>query len=358
MSVYQGINIKHYYSFGAVMPGRVTPFQTSVDGMSDGSASYRYGFNGKENDFEPKNSQGSQQDYGMRIYDPRLGRFLSVDPLTKSYPELSPFAFAENTPIMAIDLDGEEKYYFQRKFDNATGKTSLVITGKEDIYEKVYSIEISPNGIPNIVYTTVKNSRVELVESITVERPIESVYGLTWYTYEEEVAYENIEDAINGTNGHYTDKHEGSRLAHYAIQGLNNVAIEIRINGGPIAKSQHGKSSNITYKGIGALRGSAYENYLVKNLKGGSGSFKKGGREFDGSYNFGKTWFEAKSGNYWKDVTSSKAGFAKFKSDMGDRLRIAKESGAEYELFSNSPIPDNVKSFLNTKNIKFTETLE
>ena len=47
------------------------------------SGSYRYGFNGKENDNDAKGT-GNQQDYGMRIYDPRLGRFLSVDPDRKS----------------------------------------------------------------------------------------------------------------------------------------------------------------------------------------------------------------------------------------------------------------------------------
>jgi RHS repeat-associated protein len=73
--------------------------------------SYRYGFNGKENDNEVKGVEGSQQDYGMRIYDPRLGRFLSVDPLTKKYPELTPYQFASNTPIQGIDLDGLEIYY-------------------------------------------------------------------------------------------------------------------------------------------------------------------------------------------------------------------------------------------------------
>lgn len=45
---------------------------------------YRYGFNGKENDNDVKGIEGSQQDYGMRIYDPRLGRFLSVDPVWPS----------------------------------------------------------------------------------------------------------------------------------------------------------------------------------------------------------------------------------------------------------------------------------
>ena len=34
--------------------------------------------------------------------------FLSVDPLTRSYPMLTPYQFASNTPIQAIDLDGLE----------------------------------------------------------------------------------------------------------------------------------------------------------------------------------------------------------------------------------------------------------
>lgn len=88
-----------YYAFGAPMPGR-----------QFNNGSYRYGFNGKENDNEVKGN-GNQQNYGMRIYDPRLGRFLSVDPLTGDYPWLTPYQFAANTPIVAIDLDGLENVY-------------------------------------------------------------------------------------------------------------------------------------------------------------------------------------------------------------------------------------------------------
>lgn len=68
---------------------------------------YRYGFNGKEMDNEVK-GEGNQQDYGMRISDPRLGRFLSVDPLTSTYPWYTPYQFAGNMPIIAVDLDGAE----------------------------------------------------------------------------------------------------------------------------------------------------------------------------------------------------------------------------------------------------------
>lgn len=69
---------------------------------------YRYGFNGKENDNDVK-GEANLQDYGMRIYDPRLGRFLSVDPLIKEYPELTAYQFASNNPIDGIDLDGAER---------------------------------------------------------------------------------------------------------------------------------------------------------------------------------------------------------------------------------------------------------
>jgi RHS repeat-associated protein len=68
---------------------------------------YRYGFNGKENDNEVK-GEGEQQDYGFRIYDPRIAKFLSVDPITAKYPELTPYQFASNNPIFGIDLDGLE----------------------------------------------------------------------------------------------------------------------------------------------------------------------------------------------------------------------------------------------------------
>lgn len=62
---------------------------------------------GKENDNDVK-GEGNQQDYGMRVYDPRTARFLSEDPITKNFPSLSPFQFASNSPMRCIDLDGSE----------------------------------------------------------------------------------------------------------------------------------------------------------------------------------------------------------------------------------------------------------
>ncbi len=78
------------------MPGR---------SFSSGSK-YRYGFNGKELDKEIAGT--TTYDYGFRIYNPALGRFLSVDPLTKGFPMLTPYQYASNTPIAAVDIDGLE----------------------------------------------------------------------------------------------------------------------------------------------------------------------------------------------------------------------------------------------------------
>ena len=76
------------------------------------SGEYRYGFNGKEND---KNAGEGIQDYGMRIYDNRVAKFLSVDPLTKQYPFYTPYQFAANSPLMSVDIDGMEASNNQNK---------------------------------------------------------------------------------------------------------------------------------------------------------------------------------------------------------------------------------------------------
>ncbi len=66
-----------------------------------------YSFNGKLKDNEIE-GEGDVYDYGMRMYDSRLGRFLSIDPIANKFPWWSTYCFAGNTPIKAVDLDGKE----------------------------------------------------------------------------------------------------------------------------------------------------------------------------------------------------------------------------------------------------------
>lgn len=96
-----------YYPFGMQMHDRTT-----------NGGDYRYGFNGKENDNDVK-GDGNQQDYGFRIYDPRIARFLSVDPLTREYPWYTPYQFAGNKPVWALDRDGLEELIYLYRYDQS-----------------------------------------------------------------------------------------------------------------------------------------------------------------------------------------------------------------------------------------------
>ncbi|MBA3899876.1 MAG: hypothetical protein H0X62_06640 [Bacteroidetes bacterium] len=89
-----------YYAFGSEMPGRTF-----------NSTDYRYGMNGMEKDDEIKGS-GNSYDFGARIYDPRIGKWLSVDPLQTKYPSLSPYHSFGNSPIVVVDKDGKENVIY------------------------------------------------------------------------------------------------------------------------------------------------------------------------------------------------------------------------------------------------------
>ena len=66
---------------------------------------YRYGFQGQEKDDELK-GEGNSLNYTFRMHDPRMGRFFAVDPLARSYPWNSPYAFSENRVIDGIGERG------------------------------------------------------------------------------------------------------------------------------------------------------------------------------------------------------------------------------------------------------------
>jgi RHS repeat-associated protein len=91
---------------------------------------YRYGFQGQERDDEIKGS-GNSVNYKYRMHDPRLGRFLSVDPLFESYPWNSPYAFSENRVIDGVELEGLE-YYSVHIRKNGDQKTKMGVVDHRD----------------------------------------------------------------------------------------------------------------------------------------------------------------------------------------------------------------------------------
>ncbi|MBK9327723.1 MAG: hypothetical protein IPM95_00120 [Sphingobacteriales bacterium] len=140
------LTAQHYYPFGMQMPGKNVTL-ASYSSLNR----YRFGFNGKEKDDEVK-GQGNSYDYGFRIYDSRIGRFLSVDPLINDYPWYAPYQFAGNKPIIAIDLEGlEEKIVIYNNTSNGNILTTVIdgknllfstqISGSYAMYRKISKSE-------------------------------------------------------------------------------------------------------------------------------------------------------------------------------------------------------------------------
>ena len=124
------ISAQDYFPFGQEM-GSYRSFSAS--------SSYRYGFNGKEKDSDGEWGSTTHYDYGFRIYNASIGKFLSVDPLTSFYPWYTPYQFAGNKPINSIDLDGLEE--FARVLYTVTtgvGVSHFKIVSEDGNYSRLY----------------------------------------------------------------------------------------------------------------------------------------------------------------------------------------------------------------------------
>lgn len=113
------------------MPNRINTNITNNE-------NYRYAYTGKEVDGEVSGN-GNSYDFGNRQYDPRLGRWMSLDPLKALYPSMSPYCYAGNTPIAAYDPDGRLILF-------VNGYTSGCVAGRGYWSEaKKYSQNPEPN---------------------------------------------------------------------------------------------------------------------------------------------------------------------------------------------------------------------
>lgn len=74
-----------------------------------------------------------------------MGRFLSVDPLTSSYPWYTPYQFAGNKPIAAIDIDGLEEWV-------------AIFNGDGSLFGFVYDEKLTPLPHGQIYQTVVSSS--------------------------------------------------------------------------------------------------------------------------------------------------------------------------------------------------------
>ncbi|MBW6480549.1 MAG: RHS repeat-associated core domain-containing protein [Bacteroidales bacterium] len=94
----------HYYPFGMLIPSLST--SNTIGALKDN----RYLYNSKElqDDFDLNWYVYPVfiGNYGVKFYDPQIGRFHSVDPLTEKNHRNTPYLYAANNPIRYIDWFG------------------------------------------------------------------------------------------------------------------------------------------------------------------------------------------------------------------------------------------------------------
>jgi RHS repeat-associated protein len=111
-------------------------YSNPIKGLQGCGAGYRFAFNGKEK-IDEINGAGNDLDFGARIYDARLGRWMSVDPLFMKYPDLGSYSYCANKPITLCDPDGK-KIYPSNHFKQSGYNSIMPLFSNSQELRKIY----------------------------------------------------------------------------------------------------------------------------------------------------------------------------------------------------------------------------
>jgi RHS repeat-associated protein len=173
---------------------------------SDQCFSYRFGFNGQEQDNEVKGN-GNSLDFGARIYDSRLGRWMSLDPLQKKYPALSPYNFVANSPLLYVDPDGRiiEIYYTTTTKDADGDEVTINQCFQYEPGIEVPDNEFVKNTVKSLEYLAQsKNGKKLVQESIDAGEVVKINYVENGAVYSS-VLRDEDGDPVQDEKGNYSE---------------------------------------------------------------------------------------------------------------------------------------------------------
>ena len=179
----------------------------------------------------------------INIKDDKVLRFLSIDPYTTKYPQLTPYQFASNTPIQAVDVDGLERFYYAISY-NKNDRAYITPVRKEDIID--HSIHLTAD-FPFVKIVEEVNKRQEFVVQGTTTRTWDNFGNTTFYQDEDQLTFSTLNEAKkhveknNGLGYVYSFSHQLGQAARYQAEeeiGGSGVLGEVSSPGVPNVPAQ------------------------------------------------------------------------------------------------------------------------
>jgi RHS repeat-associated protein len=114
------------------------PFGKSLEGNWNSNSKYNYLYTGQER--QKRFSLGYDR-MTFRFYDPTIARFMGVDLISDQFPHVNTFNYAENSPIVNVDLHGLQRLHFMRKLNLAVAKK--IVTANDNADRLVRGLELA-----------------------------------------------------------------------------------------------------------------------------------------------------------------------------------------------------------------------
>ncbi|HTN08249.1 RHS repeat-associated core domain-containing protein [Agriterribacter sp.] len=281
------IEENHYYSFGL----KIAAISSKKLGhVNEGLLKNDYFYNDKE----PFDDGGlNWYNYGFRNYDPQIGRFPQLDPLTDYYAVLTPYQYAGNDPIVNVDLDGLEPLSSvngavsgvtgaARDFTYAYNTASLVLGPAMQAATASSTVFTSINLVTSITSLVATGANIvsDIINSKSVTQQVGSMTKITGnnsagYKLEQQDDgfdyYTNIDIAafvwaqkVGGIRGQLENIEWSSKIFSKTVNGIKYYAVtrEGRLKDSQFAENQSpGPDANDSYHGA-LPKGAVLEGHI------------------------------------------------------------------------------------------------
>ncbi|MCB2379963.1 DUF6443 domain-containing protein [Hymenobacter sp. BT635] len=225
-----------------VQENHYDPWGLNLAGIerSSGALENKFQYTGKEKQLE---LGLNWQDYGARMYDAQLGRWHSIDLSSEKYYSWTPYNFVANNPLLLVDLDGKDWFYYkaqgatdagwhwqngnkyEHKYKDKDGKSqSTTITGTQAavVFNGSRYERLGTNSKGEAGYI---DGNGAITASVTVYGPNgkDDIHTYTGYTMSSDA---NAFGAIDeGTyNGNYDSKGKsGALTSNWALANRGHV---------------------------------------------------------------------------------------------------------------------------------------